>query len=102
MNTAPRHGNAGNRAQDQYINLVRMIPEVVEVRLADDEEGPMLWTVISAMPFDRGPRNRVYDAQFRVTQRTPNPVTGFRLVNVNELRGTPDDLIGGTVVWSRS
>ena len=102
MDTAPRRGNTERRAQYQYINLVKRIPEVVEVRLADDEEGPMLWTVISAIPFDRAPRNRVYDAQFRVTQRTPNPVTGYRLVNINELRGTPDDLIGGTVVWRRS
>ena len=29
----------------RYLALVREIPEVLEVRLADDDEGPAIWTI---------------------------------------------------------
>ena len=76
------------RAEEHYLELVRDIPEVVEVRLADDDEGAAIWTIISATPFDDGPRDRVIEAQIDVqidVMKGGRCALGFRLINLEEL-----------------
>ena len=92
------------RAEKQYVALVREVAEVVEVRLADEDEGPVLWTIISATPFDDGPRDRVIEAQIETIQGMQVPLMGFRLINRDELSdGFRDEYISGIgmVIWSR-
>ena len=90
--------------QNQYIDLIKSIPEVVEVRLWNDDEGPALMTVISATPFDDEPRYRVFDAQIEVMEQMEEPLLGFRMVNLQEMAecglGAQGPLTG-QVVWSR-
>ena len=91
------------RAEEHYLELVRDIPEVVEVRLADDDEGPAIWTIISATPFDDGPRDRVIEAQIDV-MKGGRCALGFRLINLEELdHAFRDDYVSGIgmVLWSR-
>ena len=87
-----------------YIKLVSDIPEVREVRLLDDDEGPALWTIISATPFDNGPRDRVIEAQIDVMRSMEEPLLGFRLINIRELNEEfSEEYISdiGTIAWSR-
>ncbi len=91
------------RAEEHYLELVTQIPEVVEVRLADDDEGPAIWTIISATPFDDGPRDRVIEAQMAL-MKGGRCALGFRLINLEELdRVFRDDYVSGigTVLWRR-
>ena len=91
------------RAEKRYLALVREIPEVLEVRLADDDEGPAIWTIISAVPFDDIPRDRVIKAQIDVLKDS-NATVGFRLINLRELSHEfRNDYVSGigTVLWSR-
>ena len=92
------------RAEKQYVALVREISEVVELRLADEDEGPVLWTIISAIPFDDGPRDRVIEAQIETMRGMQLPLMGFRLINREELSdGFRDEYISGIgmAIWSR-
>ena len=92
------------QAQQQYVNLVKGIPEVVKVLLVEGDGGQSLLTVISATPFDDTPRNRVFDAQIDLMQRMEKPLLGFHLMNVQELPGHSlerQGLEAGVVVWSR-
>ena len=91
------------RAEKRYLALVREIPEVVEVRLADDDEGSAIWTIISAVPFDDIPRDRVIKAQIEVMKDAKCAV-GFRLINLEELgHEFRNNYVSGlgTVLWSR-
>jgi hypothetical protein len=92
------------QVQKKYIELVKELPEVVEVRLVDDDGGQILLTVISATPFEREPRDKVYDAQIDVMQKMDRPLLGFRLLNIEEFPGRSlDDLlpVSGITIWSR-
>ena len=89
------------KALSKYLELVQKIPEVVEVRLSEDDT---LCTIISATPFDDGPRYRVFDAQVAVMRGVnPQPFL-FDLVNCQEL---PENLRPeriahlGDLVWKR-
>ena len=91
------------QAEEQYVKLVKEIPEVVEVHRVDDDEGPVIWTIISATPFDDGPRNRVIEAQIDV-MKSARCALGFRLINLEELdHAFRDDYMSdiGTVLWHR-
>lgn len=91
------------QVQNQYIDLVKEIPEVVEVRLVDDNGGQVLLTVISGTPFERTPRDKVYDAQIEVMENMKEPLLEFRLVNVREFAGRSIDELGsvpGITIWS--
>ena len=91
------------QAEEYYLKLAREIPEVVEVHLVDDDEGPAIWTIISATPFDDGPRNRVINAQIDV-MKSARCALGFRLINLEELDcAFRDDYVSdiGTVLWRR-
>ncbi len=91
------------RAEEHHLELVREIPEVVEVRLADDDEGAAIWTIISATPFDDRPRDRVIEAQINV-MKDGKCALGFRLINLEEMDWAfRDDYVSGigTVLWRR-
>ncbi|MDE0822434.1 MAG: hypothetical protein OSB07_00450 [Dehalococcoidia bacterium] len=92
-----------NQATDKYIDLMKKIPEVIEVHLADDEEGQSLWTVISATPFENEPRDRVFSAQIEIMRMMDKPLLEFHLTNIQEMPG--GSINGGvqsigTVLWS--
>ena len=90
------------KALSKYLELAREIPEVTEVRLANDDT---LYTIITATPHDDAPCYRVYRAEGAVMQEAePQPFL-FDLINLNEL---PDDgrderiIHLGSPVWKRN
>ena len=92
------------QAQQEFVRLVKDIPEVVKVLLVEGDEGPSLLTVISATPFDAGPRNSVFDVQIELMQRMEAPLLGVHLMNIQELPGNSlerQGLEAGVVLWSR-
>lgn len=90
------------KALQMYLDLVREIPEVMEVRLADHDE---LHTIISAPREDDDEIcRRVIRAHLKVMRRIDNQPFLFHLVNVqrvpepmreNHIRGY------GELVWVR-
>ena len=93
-----------NRIQEQYIELVKDVPEAVEVRLVEEADGQSLLTVISATPFDDEPRDKVFSAQLNILNKMESPLFGFHLVNVQELPSRSIDQLGskmGKTVWRR-
>ena len=93
------------QAWRHYTEKVKLIPEVQEVRLSSDDEGPSVWTIISATPFDDEPRERIIDVQIDVMQAMEKPMLGFQLVNLRELGSdvVGDDVVPGDsiVLWNR-
>ena len=90
------------QVQEQYINLVKQFPEVIEIRLVEEDEGQSLLTVISAAPFESEPREKVFEAQIEVLQQMEEPIWGFHLVNIEEIPGRSLDDQGdaaGVVVF---
>ena len=89
------------KALQMYLDLVREIPEVVEVRLAENDS---LCTVISATPHDDEPCYRVFEAQVAVMRGVKQQPFLFDLVNCQEL---PEDgrtkriAYLGDLVWQR-
>ena len=88
------------QALSKYLELVKEIPEVVEVRLSADDT---LCTIISATPHDDGPRYRVFEAEEAMTRSTDQQPFHFDLVNCMELpEGASDRLSSlGDLVWKR-
>ena len=74
-----------DQAWVQYVEKVKIIPEVQKVWLTADTNEPTIWTLISATPFDKATRHRVYQAQIEVIRASDQPIVDFRLVNLNEL-----------------
>ena len=88
-------------ALSKYLELVKDIPEVVEVRLSGDD---VVCTVISADPTDKRPRYRVFEAQTTMIRAIANQPFDFRLLNRQSLTvKKPDDHISGygDLVWER-
>lgn len=89
------------QAMSKYLELVREIPEVVEVRLSGDDE---LYAIISATPFDAAPCYRVYRAEGKVMDLVNPQPYRFRLVNAQELpsEGRDEHIRSfGDLVWKR-
>ena len=88
------------KALSKYLELVKEIPEVVEVRLSGDDT---LCTIISATPHDDGPRYRVFEAEETMTRSAEQQPFLFDLVNCRELpEGVPERLTSlGDLVWKR-
>ena len=94
-------GLAYYKAMSKYLELVRGIPEVVEVRLSEDDE---LYAIISATPFDDGPCYRVYGVEGKVMDAVNPQPYRFRLVNSQELpiEGREEHICSfGDLVWKR-
>ena len=89
------------KALSKYLELVKDIPEVVEVRLSVDDE---LYAILSATPHDDGPRYRVYRTEGEVMDSVKGLPYRFRLVNVQELpgEGHKEHICSfGDLVWKR-
>ena len=89
------------QAMSKYLELVKEIPEVVEVRLAEDDS---LCTIISATPHDDEPCYRVFDAQVAVMREVEQQPFLFDLVNSQELPENcrPERIANlGDLVWKR-
>ncbi len=89
------------KALQMYLDLVREIPEVVEVRLAEHDE---LYTIISANPHDDSFRYPVFDAQGEVMQGIEDQPFLFHLLNYKELSSKIRDKQVeslGELVWKR-
>jgi len=89
------------KALSKYLELVKDIPEVVEVRLSGDDE---LYIILSATPFDDGPRYRVYRAEGQVMDAVEGQPYCFRLLNDQD-PGIEDRVAynrtDGDLVWAR-
>ena len=89
------------KALSKYLELVKEIPEVVEVRLSEDDE---LYAIISATPHDDVPCYRVYRAEGAVMDLVKHQPYRFRLVNAQELpeEGREEQICSfGDLVWKR-
>ena len=88
------------KALSKYLELVKDIPEVVEVRLSEDDT---LCTIISATPYDDEPRYRVFEAEGAMMQSIEQQPFLFDLVNCEELpEGASERLSSlGDLVWKR-
>ncbi len=89
------------QALSKYLELAQEIPEVVEVRLTEDDT---LYTIIAATPHDDKPCYRVFEAQGTVMGEAKAQPFLFDLINLNELpEGGRDERIAhlGSLVWER-
>ena len=89
------------KALSKYLELVKEIPEVVEVRLSEDD---VVCTVISAEPSEKQPRYRVFEAQTALIRAIINQPFEFRLLNRDSLKSKNlDDHVQGfgDLVWKR-
>ena len=89
------------KALQMYLDLVREIPEGVEVRLAEHDE---LHTIISGPRDDDDICYRVIDAELAVTRRVKNQPFLFHLVNRRRLpqEGLDEQIRSfGELVWTR-
>ena len=89
------------QAMSKYLELVQEIPEVVEVRLSEDDS---LCTIISATPHDDEPCYRVFEAQVAVMRGVKQQPFLFDLVNREELPESKrsERIAGlGDLVWKR-
>ncbi len=94
-------GLAYYKALSKYLELVQEIPEVVEVRLSEDDE---LYAIISATPFDDAPCYKVYGVEGKVMDAVNPQPYRFRLLNAQEfpLEGRDDQIRSlGDLVWKR-
>ena len=92
------------QAQQQYLEMVKAIPEVMKVLTVEEDEGLSLLTVISATPFDDVARNKVIGVQSDLMQRMEGPFIGFHLMNMQELPGGSlkyQGLATCQALWSR-
>ena len=89
------------QAMSKYLDLVREIPEVVEVRLSGDD---VVCTVISADPMEQQPRYRVFEAQTSMIRAVADQPFDFRLLNRRSLtvKNLDEHIRGyGDLVWER-
>ena len=88
------------KALSKYLELVKEIPEVVEVRLSGDDT---LCTIISATPHDDEPRYRVFAAEESMMRAVDQQPFLHDLVNCQELpKGASERLSSlGDLVWKR-
>lgn len=89
------------QAMSKYLELVKEIPEVVEVRLSGHDE---LYAILSATPHDDAPRYRVYRAEGEIMDLMEDQPYRFRLVNAQELpeEGREEHICSfGDLVWKK-
>jgi hypothetical protein len=89
------------KALQMYLDLVREIPDVVEVRLAEHDE---LHTIISAPTHESDHRHRIIDAQVEIMRGIEDQPFLFHLLNYNEMSpASRDKDISrmGELVWKR-
>ena len=88
----------------RFVGLAGALPQVSQVLLEETEDGPCIWTVIRAEPFDRDQREPVYSAELEALESYPDVGVNFRLINLAEYDDTsmtevlPAD---AAVLWRR-
>ncbi|MBI4329857.1 MAG: hypothetical protein HY673_01085 [Chloroflexi bacterium] len=74
-----------NPIYQKYIDKIATIPSARKVILVDDEEGPIIWTVIEAAPFKDAPRSPIYEAESEILRDSPEDVLiDFHVSNLSE------------------
>ncbi|MCI0439259.1 MAG: hypothetical protein L0177_09035 [Chloroflexi bacterium] len=68
-----------------FIEKVRDVESVREVYLVAEDEGPTVWTVISAAPFKKAARAPVYEAMSATLRLLDEPLLDFYTLNLQEL-----------------
>ena len=71
---------------EEFKDRIQFVEVVEEVLVVEDEEGPTIWTVISATPFDDGDERRpIYEAQKELQRLVDRPLVNFRIINLEEI-----------------
>ena len=89
------------QAMSKYLELVKEIPEVVEVRLSEDDT---LYTIISAPRDDDAILGQVIDAELAVMHEVKHQPFLFRVVNSQRMpQEGLKQRIGsfGDMIWQR-
>lgn len=87
-----------------FVEAAKAIPEVQMVLVEDPSfDYPRIWTVISAPAFVFSYRRRVYDAQLVAQQQDKESLVDFRLINVQEIKGSVENVLpsGHRVLFQR-
>ena len=87
-----------------FVRRVATLPHVREVRLVDDGQEWLLWTLIEAEPFDRSAREPVYQAQLATLQDHPATDVSFCLTNLAEYPDVAVDEMVSTdsrILWTK-
>ncbi len=106
MRTSPEHPRTGSdyALGNRFVTLVQALPHARQVLLEATDEGPRIWTVIEAEPFDRSQREPVYTAEIEALEAHPELDADFRLINLAEYGASragdilPDN---AEVLWRR-
>ncbi len=73
-------------AVNEFVARVARLTQVKEIRLARDEDGATIWTVIEAPPFELLSEEPIYEAELEVLRDSPDDVlVDVRVLNITEL-----------------
>jgi hypothetical protein len=73
-----------DEATKRFVREIKAITHVREVRLVVSGGAPVIWTIISAPPFENSPRYQVYEVELGVLRDLDEPMLDFRLINMDE------------------
>lgn len=74
-----------DEALSLFVERVRAIEYVDEIRCVQVDSGHEVWTFISAPPFKAELRFPIHDVEWEITERVAEPVLDFRVINTREL-----------------
>ena len=108
MTAAPRGRSEGLAAgtialAEKFAGLALALPQVQQVLLEETDEGPTIWTIINAEPFDSSFRDPVYEAEAEALRSVNGGLADFRLLNTREYERGVEDLLptSPSKVWKR-
>jgi hypothetical protein len=77
-----------------FVDEVAGLPQVERVLVVRPQsDGPSIWTLISAPPFEIEYREPIYQAQLRAIDAAPDALVQFRLVNLDELNQPTEQVV---------
>ena len=85
-----------------FVDRVRAIEYVDEIRCVREGGYYEVWTFISSPPFEAELRFPIYDVEWEITERVSEPTLDFRVVNTRELDCEDESMIapaGGRLLW---
>ncbi len=88
-----------------FVERVRAIEYVDEVRCVQEGNSHEVWTFISAPPFEAELRFPIYDLEWEVTERISEPLLDFRVVNTMESKCNGEATIapaGSLLLWKKA
>ena len=101
LTKADQTGRPGQQFLNRYLELIAEIPEVIELRLTDEDE---LYTIMAAAPPANGVRHQVIMAQCDALPPGGPAPLALRLVNGDELPpGSYEEQLSGLgeLLWRR-